>query len=43
MGIAVSSATDVAKSAAGLVLTEPGLTGIVACIVRDIQLVGNAI
>jgi H+-transporting ATPase len=32
MGIAVSSATDVAKSAAGLVLTEPGLTGIVACI-----------
>ncbi|OZI67407.1 hypothetical protein CAL28_03570 [Bordetella genomosp. 11] len=32
MGIAVSSATDVAKSAAGLVLTEPGLRGIVACI-----------
>lgn len=32
MGIAVSSATDVAKSAAGLVLTEPGLGGIVACI-----------
>lgn len=32
MGIAVASATDVAKSAAGLVLTEPGLRGIVACI-----------
>ncbi|HVZ09446.1 HAD-IC family P-type ATPase [Rhodopila sp.] len=32
MGIAVSSATDVAKSAAGLVLTEPGLRGILACI-----------
>ena len=32
MGIAVSTATDVAKSAAGLVLTEPGLRGIVACI-----------
>src|SRR6202020_3049465 len=30
MGIAVSTATDVAKSAAGLVLTEPGLAGIVA-------------
>jgi H+-transporting ATPase len=30
MGIAVSSATDVAKSAAGIVLTEPGLGGIVA-------------
>jgi H+-transporting ATPase len=30
MGIAVSSATDVAKSAAGLVLTTPGLGGIVA-------------
>jgi H+-transporting ATPase len=29
LGIAVSSATDVAKSAAGLVLTEPGLSGIV--------------
>jgi H+-transporting ATPase len=29
LGIAVSTATDVAKSAAGLVLTEPGLTGIV--------------
>ena len=27
MGIAVSTATDVAKSAAGMVLTEPGLTG----------------
>ena len=32
MGIAVSTATDVAKSAAGVVLTEPGLGGIVACI-----------
>ncbi len=32
MGIAVSTATDVAKSAAGLVLTEPGLPGIVTCI-----------
>ena len=32
MGIAVSTATDVAKSAAGVVLTEPGLGGIVSCI-----------
>jgi H+-transporting ATPase len=32
MGIAVSTATDVAKSAAGIVLTEPGLGGIVAAI-----------
>ena len=32
MGIAVSSATDVAKAAAGVVLTEPGLGGIVAAI-----------
>jgi H+-transporting ATPase len=32
MGIAVASATDVAKSAAGLVLTVPGLRGILACI-----------
>ena len=29
IGIAVSSATDVAKAAAGIVLTEPGLPGIV--------------
>lgn len=29
MGIAVSTATDVAKSAAGIVLTQPGLGGIV--------------
>ncbi|CAN7791402.1 hypothetical protein LJR034_009147 [Caballeronia sp. LjRoot34] len=29
MGIAVSTATDVAKSAAGTVLTEPSLGGIV--------------
>jgi H+-transporting ATPase len=32
IGIAVSTATDVAKSAAGIVLTEPGLAGIVASI-----------
>jgi H+-transporting ATPase len=32
MGIAVSTATDVAKSAAGIVLTEPGLSGIVASV-----------
>jgi H+-transporting ATPase len=32
MGIAVSTATDVAKSAAGMVLTEPGLGGIVAAL-----------
>ncbi len=32
MGIAVSTATDVAKSAAGIVLTEPGLAGIVASV-----------
>jgi H+-transporting ATPase len=32
MGIAVSTATDVAKSAAGLVLTDPGLVGIVASV-----------
>ena len=32
MGIAVSTATDVAKSAAGVVLTQPGLEGIVSCI-----------
>ena len=32
MGIAVSTATDVAKSAAGMVLTEPGLGGIVAAV-----------
>ena len=32
MGIAVSTATDVAKSAAGVVLTQPGLEGIVNCI-----------
>jgi H+-transporting ATPase len=30
MGIAVSTATDVSKSAAGIVLTKPGLGGIVA-------------
>jgi H+-transporting ATPase len=29
MGIAVSTATDVAKAAAGMVLTEPGLSGVV--------------
>jgi H+-transporting ATPase len=32
VGIAVSSATDVAKSAANVVLTEPGLTNIVALV-----------
>ena len=32
MGIAVSTATDVAKSAAGIVLTTPGLGGVVASV-----------
>jgi H+-transporting ATPase len=32
MGIAVSTATDVAKSAAGMVLTKPGLAGIVSAV-----------
>jgi H+-transporting ATPase len=32
MGIAVFTATDVAKSAAGIVLTEPGLGGIVTAV-----------
>lgn len=32
IGIAVSTATDVAKSAAGMVLTRPGLGGIVAAV-----------
>ncbi len=32
MGIAVSTATDVAKKAAGIVLTSPGLGGIVAAV-----------
>ncbi len=32
IGIAVSTATDVAKSAAGVVLTKPGLDGIVAAV-----------
>jgi len=32
IGIAVSTATDVAKSAAGIVLTEPGLAGVVAAV-----------
>jgi H+-transporting ATPase len=32
MGIAVSTATDVAKSAAGIVLTDAGLAGIVASV-----------
>lgn len=31
-GIAVSTSTDVAKSAAGIVLTEPGLSGIVSAV-----------
>jgi H+-transporting ATPase len=34
MGIAVSTATDVAKSASGIVLTEPGLGGIVASVME---------
>lgn len=32
MGVAVSTATDVAKSAAGLVLTQPGLGGVVEAV-----------
>lgn len=32
MGVAVSTATDVAKSAASIVLTEPGLKGVVTAI-----------
>ncbi|MDE2127440.1 MAG: HAD-IC family P-type ATPase [Armatimonadetes bacterium] len=32
MGIAVSTATDAARSAAGIVLTEPGLSGVVAAV-----------
>ena len=32
MGIAVSTATNVAKSAAGIVLTKPGLVGVVAAV-----------
>ncbi len=32
VGIAVSTATDVAKSAAAMVLTEPGLAGLVAAV-----------
>jgi|HubBroStandDraft_1064217.scaffolds.fasta_scaffold07996_4 H+-transporting ATPase len=32
MGIAVSTATDVAKSAAGIVLTQPGLVGVVSAV-----------
>lgn len=32
MGIAVSTATDIAKSAAGIVLTEAGLAGIVSAV-----------
>lgn len=32
IGIAVSTATDIAKSAAGMVLIEPGLAGIVAAV-----------
>ncbi|HEV2284599.1 MAG TPA: HAD-IC family P-type ATPase [Steroidobacteraceae bacterium] len=31
-GVAVSTATDIAKAAAGIVLTEPGLGGIVAAV-----------
>src|ERR1700683_4924826 len=32
MGIAVSTATDVAQAAAGIVLTKPGLVGVVAAV-----------
>jgi H+-transporting ATPase len=32
LGVAVSSATDIAKAAAGIVLTTPGLAGIVATV-----------
>jgi H+-transporting ATPase len=32
MGIAVATATDVAKSAAGIVLTKPGLAGVVSAV-----------
>jgi H+-transporting ATPase len=32
MGIAVSTATDIAKAAAGIVLTDPGLGGVITCI-----------
>jgi H+-transporting ATPase len=32
VGIAVSTANDIAKSAAGMVLTEPGLAGVVAAV-----------
>ncbi len=32
MGIAVSTATDIVKSAAGIVLTKPGLSGVVASV-----------
>ncbi len=32
IGIAVSTATDVAKSASGMVLTEPGLAGVLAAV-----------
>jgi H+-transporting ATPase len=34
LGIAVSTSTDVAKSAAGIVLTEPGLTGILTAVTQ---------
>ena len=34
MGVAVFTATDVAKSAAGLVLTEPGLGGVAAAVIE---------
>jgi hypothetical protein len=39
MGIAVSTATDVAKSAAGIVLTKPGLEIIVECAEDDAEAV----
>jgi hypothetical protein len=41
MGSAVSTATDVAKSAAGIVLTKPGLAGIVASVRRPRHVTAN--
>ncbi|MDA9436869.1 hypothetical protein XH88_34745 [Bradyrhizobium sp. CCBAU 51627] len=41
IGIAVASATDVAKAAAGMVLTEPGLGGI-ASAVREGRMIPSA-
>ena len=43
MGIAVFTATDVAKSAAGIVLTEPGLGGIVTSIKEGRRTFGTSL